>query len=418
MTKSLVSRIVLVALMVSLLPGYPRASIAGHVLNVQAWINVFLLSLLTCFYLARHRKSIRILYLIALFVAYSLVGYVTVGGFAPVLAHAFTFAPFIIAFLLLELRIGHDIRVVLFNLTVCAAIGAVAANVIHFFVPDLLESLLKEEEDISAVISLGRVAWSGYVVALPLMIQLGMPDLYTPRRRTIALVCLSIVVAGALLTFNRTLLIGLLCMGIYLLLAGRKQIGLKAIPITGAIYFAGSYFLTWWSEVNPSLRTLIDYRILFFFTGGSDTSGDVSTRGILYGQYLDRLTHRYFLGQGLGVPVSTYLGDSFWADITLVNIMVPFGVFGLILFVSFVRQIYSRIRTRITEPRIQRLFLLVLLLAIGISLNDDIWTHKSFAVYFVFLINSYQTSLPVPRRRPKDAIEDASGDLLPVGSAI
>lgn len=392
--RAVFESIVFAAIVLPPLAGLPRAVVLGRIVNVQAWANLLLLSLLATFFLIRRQKSTFVLWIAVLFIAYSLVGYVASGDAAAVMSHAFTFAPFLIATLLLELRVGYSFNKALFALTVCGAVGAIAANVIHFFYPNVLEMLLREEQDISGVIRLGRVTWSGYVLVLPLVAQLGFLKVYAQKQRAVVLACVPIVLLGALLTFNRTLLVALVGLSVYLLVSMRKQVRLKGIMLIGLLSLATSYFINWWSEVNPSLLHLIDYRIIYFFAGTSDTAGDVSTRMIWFGEYARRLVHSRFLGQGLGVPLSTYLETAFWADTTLVSFLLPFGLPGLILFAGFIRRVHTRIQAQITDVQVQKLFVIVLLLALVVSLNDDIWSHKNFPIYFVYLINSWSPVLP------------------------
>ena len=185
--RAIFDTIVFAAIVLPLLPGLPRAAVLGRVVNVQAWAQVLLLALLATYFLVKRQKSPLVLYLAVLFIFYSLIGYATTGDAAAVASHAFTFAPFVIATLLLELRVGYSFRRVFFALTTFAAVGAIAANVIHFFYPNTLELLLREEQDITGVISLGRVTWSGYVVTLPLMAQLGLLKIYSPKKRAVVL---------------------------------------------------------------------------------------------------------------------------------------------------------------------------------------------------------------------------------------
>lgn len=411
MLRRLLANAVLALLALSLVPGYARALVLGSVVNVQAWVNVLLLAILSGWFLVRFEKSVHVLYLAALLLGACALGYVVGGDSEAVALHAFSFAPLAIAFLLLELDVGVSFDRALVVLTTSAAVGAVAANVIHWFRPEMLGLLLKEEDDISGVISLGRVGWAGYVAALPLVAQLGFLDLLGPRQRLLVLAATPLVLVGALLTFNRTLLVTLVVLLGYLLVLRRRALGLKAWTLIALGVGAAFEFGRRWAEVNPQLVHLATYRILLFFSGDSNIGGDVSTRQVLYGEYAERLAHSFFLGQGLGVPVSTYLGNALWADVSLVSVAVPFGVCGVLLFLAFVLRLRRRIVRRIDDPRVRRLFALVLLLALAISLNDDIWTHKNFVVYFVFLVNSYGRG--VPRRRVGAVRAPAAARALP-----
>ena len=403
MIQRLYTKAIFVLLLVALVPGYPRMLVLGNVINVQAWTSVLLLVLLLGHFVVRRGKSIYVIYLAALFLCGAMLGYVVTGDFGLVLAHAYSFLPFINAFLLLELNIGFSFRPVLLGLTVCAAVGVITANFIHWFRPETLGLLLKEEEDVSGVIKLGRVSWAGYVIALPLIAQLGFLSIYTRKQRFIVLFCVPIILVGAVLTFSRTTLIALVSLLCFVLYSRRREMGLKGVTLVGLMCLGGSAFISWWSQINPNLTNLINYRILHFFSGSSEISGDFSTRQILYSEYLDRLTHSYFLGQGLGVPMSTYFGATSWVDITLVSFAGPFGVFGVALFVVFLRRVYARINTHIDDQGVRRLLVLVLFLALAISLNDDIWSHKSFAVYFIYIINSYRGDVSAARAHMRPA---------------
>jgi len=380
---------IFILLLMLLLPGYPRALVLGRVIDIQMWVTLLLLFLLGSHFAIRHRKSVYILLLLALFLWGGLFGYVNGGDLRFAKNHAFAFAPFIIAFFLLELGVATAFRPALFWVTLCGAAGVIMANYIHVFHPELLGTILYEGDDATGIVNLGRVAWAGYIVTLPVVAQLGFLDMYTRRQRLVVLICVPIVLAGALLTFSRTLTVALVVLVAYLLYSNRRTLGLQGVAALGVLGLAGSYFITWWGSVNPALVDLANTRIVSLFSGSSDLSTDVGIRTILYGEYLERLKSSYMLGQGLGLPVSTTFGDAAWADVTLVTFAIPFGVFGLALLVLFFKRLYARITTIIDDQRVRRLFILVFLLGLAISLNDDVWSHKFFVVYLVFLVNSY-----------------------------
>jgi hypothetical protein len=132
---------------------------------------------------------------------------------------------------------------------------------------------------------------------------------------------------------------------------------------------------------------------------------------VLYQEYLDRLRGTFLLGQGLGLPVSRYYGDAFWADITVVTFAIPFGVFGLGVLAGFLRRVYRQVIGGITDPRIRNVYLLIFLLALGMSFNDDIWSHKFFVVYFVCVVNSLpRLHRSSPTFQPLLAVSPALGD--------
>jgi hypothetical protein len=89
------------------------------------------------------------------------------------------------------------------------------------------------------------------------------------------------------------------------------------------------------------------------------------------------------------VPASTSFGGALRADVTLVTFAVPFGVCGLAFFALFLKRLYARVTPTIDDRRVRRLFILVFVPGLGIPLNSDIWSHKFFVVYLVFLVNSY-----------------------------
>jgi hypothetical protein len=388
MLTRLYSGAIFALLIVVLLPGYARALILGSVINVQAWASILLLVLLSAHFAFREGKSVYLLAVAALFASAAVLGYFHGGDAKLIIEHAFIFSPFIIAFLLLELRIAAPIQTVMVALSIAAALGAMAANAIQVFSPDLLALLIKDEDDVTVVVNLGRVAWGGYIAALVIVGQLGFLDLYTKRARRVIKLCVPIVLVGALLTFNRTLTVALALLGIYLLMKNWRKIGLAELAAAGVLVLAAGLFITWWGGLNPALLDLIEYRILSFFTGSADVSVDLSIHLVLYAEYLARIKASFILGQGLGVPVSTLLGPATWSDITLITFVIPFGVFGVTVFAVFLRRLYLRI-SAIEDARVRGVLVIVFLLGLVISLNDDIWSHKYFVVYLAYVANSW-----------------------------
>lgn len=379
---------VFVLLIGVLLPGYSRALLFGSIINVAAWANILLLVLLGTHFAFRKRKSVYIIALIALFAGASLLGYYHGGDASSVVTHAFIFSPFIIAFLLLELRVGAPFQAVMLWLSIGGALGAIAANAIQVFSPGLLALLIKDEDDVTVVVNLGRVAWAGYIAALVIVGQLGFLHAYSERARRVIKVCVPIVVAGALFTFNRTLTVALVILIGYLLLKNWRRLGLTEIATAGVLGLAGTFFIRWWGAQNPALFDLIEYRIVSFFSGSAEVSVDVSIHLMLYAEYLARIKASFMLGQGLGVPVSTLLGPATWSDVTLITFVVPFGIFGIALLAMFLRRLYARIAA-IGDARVRGVLVLVFFLGLAISLNDDIWSHKYFVVYLVYVANSW-----------------------------
>jgi hypothetical protein len=229
-------------------------------------------------------------------------------------------------------------------------------------------------------------------VTLLVVAQLGFLEVHTAARRRVLVGAIPIVVAGAFLTFNRTLAVALVLLLGYLFVTNWRRLGPKAVSILAVIGFGVTYAAAWWTAANPIVGELARNRMLALVSGTSEISTDVWMRQLLYEQYADRLRSSYLLGKGIGIPVSTVFGDAAWADVTLITFAIPFGIFGVAMFLLFLWRLYGRIGAMV-DTRIRRLFLLVFALGVAISLNDDIWSHKFYVVYLVFLVNSYYATV-------------------------
>lgn len=333
----------------------------------------------------------RSFYLLTLFLIlflYTIYGRFYSTSTLETLYNLLSFLPFIIAAMLLELNIGFNIKKVLFYFTICTAIGAIYANVIQLLYPDIL-SVIIGDGDIDKVLSWGRVSWIGYVVPLPLITQFLYLKIYSKKEQYILIPSLIIAIVGTILTFNRTPLIALVILLLYIIVSTINKINFKKIILLVSLIFICIISINYIQLVNPNFQNLLDYRVLGFFTGKSDISEDLSTRYDLYSQYKDAIYNSYFLGQGFGIPYSIKPEPKSWSDITFISFIIPLGIIGVVYFLIFLKKVFISIRNKISSIKIRRSFYLVFFLAILISLNDDIWSHKNFPIYFVFIINSF-----------------------------
>jgi len=146
-------------------------------------------------------------------------------------------------------------------------------------------------------------------------------------------------------------------------------------------------------ETSRNFEWLFNYRIKEFLSGTSNITRDVSVRETLIENYIKRVLDNIFIGQGFGISYVDWTKGMFWTDITLFSFMIPFGLVGLymmsIYFLKVIKIIKSTQKYSKSDLRnFSKDIFFVLLVLLLLSLNDDIWSHKSFAIYFALIISS------------------------------
>jgi len=303
--------------------------------------------------------------------------------------HATTYIPFFIAILILELEIGYTFRDTVFYFTVCAAIGAVSAIVIQLFFPNILISILGGDEDIESLIRWGRITWVGYVITFPIIATFSLLHQFNKQDKRVLIPSLIIILIGTILTFSRTFLVATVIILLYMIVTNMRSFKYSNIFLTIIILYTISLLMTFFTNFIPNFENLISYRLVDFLTGRSDISNDLTLRYELYTQYIDNILQHSLLGQGLGVPYNFRPYPSSYADITFISFIIPFGIFGYFYFLVFMYKIFRTIQKKINFLAAKRIFIFILFVSFFVSFNDDIWSHKNFPVYFIFIINSF-----------------------------
>ena len=100
------------------------------------------------------------------------------------------------------------------------------------------------------------------------------------------------------------------------------------------------------------------------------------------------------MGTGFGVPFATEPEVSYYADVTLVSFYLPFGIFGLLMFLLYFSKLWSMVNSTFESTRSAEIFGLKVITVLGIliSLNDDMWSHKEFSIVIALVISSFVNS--------------------------
>ncbi|MGV8915086.1 MAG: hypothetical protein ACOH1X_06530 [Kaistella sp.] len=378
--------VIFLLLLITLAQGFSSIFIFGQKINIIAYVNIALFVIL--FFKIIAQKKFLLIISFVLFVAYfSILGYFNGASAKGIYMHIFTYIPFINALLLIKTGTYYPIKKVLIYFTVATAIGALYAIVIRFYFPDILMKVI-DVEDFDAFIQWGRLPWAGALMVILLISQMFFLNIYRNEEKIILVPALLLIFIGGFFTFNRTLIFALFIMILLLILIQIRNLRFKNIFLIFIGFFVVSYVFSSWANVNENFDNLLQGRILDPLSGKLNADSDISSRYMLYDQYIDNIKGSYFLGNGFGVPYSTIPEERVWADVTLVSFLIPFGLLGLAVFFGFIKKLYSNIKL-IQNRKIKNAFTLVLILQLLISLNDDLWSHKNFPMYFVFIINSF-----------------------------
>ena len=392
MKRETLFKTIFILLSISLLLPFSRIILVGHVVNLNAWINLMLFLILFTYYLFMKRKSIFTIIFFLCFTFYIFLGFYRTNDSQVTFSHVFTYFPFIIAILIQEINVRYDVKKVLIYFTICAAISSFSAILIQYFYQNVFYSI-NYDIDVSSIeskLEWGRISWIGSAVALPLIAQIGFLNIFSKKEKYIISISLISIVLGLVFTFNRTFLLAFTFLMLYVVLINTGKFRFKILVVVSLLLFLSILVINNLKDFVPNLENLIDYRILGFFKGQSSIKGDIESRQILYNQYIENILNNNLLGQGFGLPFSTIPEPRAWSDVTLISFLIPMGFIGVILFVIFLIKILIKIKRNIDNNQVKKLYIVVLLLSILVSFNDDIWSHKNFPIIFVFMINSFQ----------------------------
>ena len=208
-------------------------------------------------------------------------------------------------------------------------------------------------------------------------------------------------------TLNRTISFAFLF--VFLLYLFTRTITISLKTIVGLIFSLALIVasITYFFSLNEQVYNL--YLIRFNLDAGSSVylaKGNTITnswddRIQLYQQYIEIIKSHPILGRDIGSPVIQSIDmngrgvDVFSVDISLLSISFLFGLPGLILFCFYLRKVFMRTICNFSYssdfPRFKVAYMILFLVIMLASLNDDILTRKS-PILFLSLLAIAQPS--------------------------
>jgi len=298
--------------------------------------------------------------------------------------------PFIVALFLLFGGTTIPCNRILFGLSFAALLSSSFAMYFHFYNQEFLSAALSaNKEVVDITVTWGRMYWPNALLLffdLLALIYIKKPSVMT----RVVLYLSTIVSAVAFFnTLNRTIIIGL-----FLFLVGsfapNNSLKMllsrirKVLPVAVALGL-GVFVVMIHDE---RVRRLVNLR---YFGDGRGITAVFDTalrnRMGLYKEYLSSLLSHFPVGQGLGLPLSSQTGNVYTTDISLLSFMLPYGIFGLAIFLIFLVCLYRLIQ-RIPYAQLRKSLLLLYLVSIVMSLNLDVFSRNNFVIFFVFLVMS------------------------------
>mgnify|MGYP006893774992 CR=1 FL=1 len=390
--KFLIDKVVFTTILLMVSLPYARAifPVIGEI-NVKSHMLLFLLIMLIINFVTQ--KSVDKFYLLnivgAVFLIYFCVSIIFGSDLSVILYQVFSYVPFMISCLIIV--VGTTIRYELLSkwIVYAVALSGLLAMYLFYFNTQLMPSINSSE----ANFSWGRLPWRG---SSNVLICLGIV-LFSFNRSSKSMLSIVGVLIGliaALLTFSRTLLLGIIIMAIVWLIYSLYMKKISQHWRFFLVLIVSSYVVFYFDIITfDNVLHNINSRVLGFLTMESDIAGHVSDRELLYSQYYDVFA-RYPLGAGFGVPFSTETGVSYYSDVTLVSFVLPFGVLGLFMFILYISKLWSLLNlVRMPVMSTEKVGLkIVIILGLLISFNDDIWSHKEFTIVIALVVSSFVNS--------------------------
>ncbi|MGD9486546.1 MAG: hypothetical protein AB7W47_00840 [Calditrichaceae bacterium] len=204
---------------------------------------------------------------------------------------------------------------------------------------------------------------------------------------------------AAFSTLNRTLMIGVV---IFVLFTIYNSDTSRAMLIKSWEYFRWSLgiliSIMLVANIDKRLYHLIELRLF----GDGHGLEKVYENAVLLGrvnnyeQYVASISNYFPFGQGLGqcFSINANLVDIYTSDISLISFLLPFGIFGIIILVIFIRRLFHLINDiRFPLNRKERYSLnLLLIVSLLMSLNIDLFSRDNFIIFFSFLVMTLKNS--------------------------
>jgi len=313
---------------------------------------------------------------------------------SDVLFHIRLLLPFYVACLFLWTGISIHPKRFLYGLLVAIGISALMSLYLFYIAPHIvLSTYADRREEYAAIINWGRnFFW------------FNMSGLYFPwiafitykgRSKAVLVLLYGSLMAslfGLLSLFSRGQLLAYALFALLSILIGAfyrsKRIMLRVF--FASVMFIGLAFL-FFSHSEKSW-VLFETRILSLVLKGTSAvpASHITVRTNLYDQYLENFVNHPVFGMGLGVPFATEPVETFYTDVTIVSFGLTFGLVGLSVFGLFIYSLWRSLANVHSEELrpVARIILQLILVALLVSLNDNIWAYKPFVIYLTAITAS------------------------------
>ena len=242
------------------------------------------------------------------------------------------------------------------------------------------------------------------VIALGVLVVWKSDGVSQKVSMSVLVVCL-MCLGTSILTFNRTLMFAY-PVALFVFLFFHFDFRKAASLIIAIIFTAGA--ATYFYSSNDTVRRQVDKRILSiqYGLGAVLESGYYGTRDVMYEEYKGMIKDYWFLGTPYHVPKSFkktkegILAPVFVTDISLMTIMLKFGIVGLFSFVWLLWAIFREgldIRRYLLafhpSARVMvNAFLFSLVVYLPISLNSDVLTRQA-PIFYLCIILMFSSAL-------------------------
>ena len=393
--NSLDKNIVIALVMLACLPfdQVLQFNVGVAILSVVDVIQLYLLFILIILMITRGFQlygSLLFFFTIFLFTSSLIISVAILGAsIGDSIRQARFFFPFILATAICATKLRADNKIVLTWVAFAIGFSALWAIVLHLYYPAYLGRLFATSEELSLVVlDGGRMYWergtlSFFVVAAFLL----------TKKMHVKLFFMMILVFFAIfLTQSRTLAIALfLYFLVGYLVIFKKPISLMIYSIF-LLLFSGFAFLV---AADEKMQQLFNTR----FFGGDDFQSEFGRAFIVnrvtnYEQYFDIIKNSFPFGQGLGRPLSVtmFFDEIYTSDISFISFLLPFGIFGVILFLWFliiIWRYFSSFKEAGHTSNFQKVFFIMVTTTLLLSLNLDIYSRNIFVIYLAFFASLY-----------------------------
>jgi len=308
---------------------------------------------------------------------------------------------FFIATMLLLVNIDIETENYLYLLCIAGALGSALDLTMYYFMPNVLAKMLSSSEDLLRLtFSSGYLYWPNSTIIFFIVLFILLPEKKIRIKKPILSLILLFCLWALFYTFNRTMMIGLIIFLFGYAFLKKDKIFKKdysnvfvlILILLVVICIAFS---------SPVIRSLVIRR--YFGSGYGFRQiyelSIVNQRYSLYNQYLESLRSYFPIGQGLGRPFSIGWDgvNIFVTDISFVQFLLPFGVFGIFIFYSFLRTLFklTLMQKKFINPSKINLIVLLLGVMLVVSLNFDVYVRNNFVIFATVLVLTLQNSRKV-----------------------